>query len=251
MIEQHGTADFYFSDDHTLFRPKHVFVFVEGEYGFIPLIVSKSIEGKEKPMVEVISEHQCIDAFNQMPKLLNPSWTMTQIDKSTVVVSITNWWPLNVDLHSNPEMWSHAYPMIRDIILGLKAHGCEALTFFTCMNNQESTDNPEIMVYDMHNDIRPREDLILTPPAWIFRSSQTAWDSEPPSLPSRRMKDISWTSVLSPCHGTSSWLSVTNTMTRRHRPRSQPSRTWRKTLTCNASWLTMTTKEDGLLDGNH
>jgi hypothetical protein len=168
MMEKHGTADFYFAADTALFRPKRVYVFVEGEYGFIPLIVSKSIEGKQKPMVEVISEHQCIDAFNQMPKLLNPSWTMTQIDKSTVVVSITNWWPLNVDLHSNPDMWSHAYPMIRDIILGLKAHGCEALTFFTCMNNQEATDNPEIMVYDMHNDIRPREDLVLTPPAWIF-----------------------------------------------------------------------------------
>ena len=167
-IESYGTADFYFRDDAQIFRPKRVYVFVEGEYGFIPLIVSKSLEGKNKPIVEIMSHHQSVDAFNQMPNMMNPAWTLTQIDKNTAVLSITNWWPLTVDLHSNPEMWSHAYPLLRDVVIGLKAHGCEALSFFTIMNNHEPTDTAELLVYDMHNDLRPEKDLILSPPAWIL-----------------------------------------------------------------------------------
>ena len=139
-VETYGTADFYFRDDAQTFRPKRVYVFVEGEYGFIPLIISKSLEGKNKPIVEIMSHHQSVDAFNQMPNMMNPAWTLTQIDKNTAVLSITNWWPLTVDLHSNPEMWSHAYPLLRDIVIGLKAHGCEALSFFTIMNNHDPTD---------------------------------------------------------------------------------------------------------------
>lgn len=167
-FETHGSADFYFRGDKETFRPKRVIVFVEGEYGFIPLIVSKSLEGKEKPIVEIMSQNQCVDAFNQMPSLMNPSWTLTQIDKNTCVLCITNWWPLSVELNANPDMWSYAYPLIRDIIFGLKRHGCESLSFFTIMNNHEAETNAELMVYDMHNNIHPEKDLILSPPAWIM-----------------------------------------------------------------------------------
>lgn len=168
MMEQHGSADFYFADDADLFRPKKVYVFVEGEYGFIPLITAKSLEGKNKPIVEIMSRHQSVDAFNQMPKMMNPAWTVTQIDKHTAVLCITNWFPMTVDLHANPEMWSHAYPVLRDVIIGLKAHGCESLSFFSAMNNHDAESKAELLVYDMHNDIRPESDLILAPPAWIM-----------------------------------------------------------------------------------
>ncbi len=168
MIEQHGSVDFYFRGDADTFRPKRVYVFVEGEFGFIPLIISKSLEGKNKPIVEVMSRHQSVDAFNQMPKIQNPAWTMTQIDKHTVVLCITNWWPITVELNANPEGWSHSYPILRDIILGLKTHGCESLSFFTCMNNTDAESEAEFMVYDMHHDIRPESPLILSPPAWIM-----------------------------------------------------------------------------------
>lgn len=169
MIEQHGSVDFYFKDgDKSTFRPKKAIVYVEGEYGFIPLIVGKSLEGKIKPTVEIMSQHQSVDAFNQFPKMLNPSWTLTQIDSHTVTLAITNWHPMNIDLHSNPDMWEKAYPMIRDIILGLKEHGCEALTFVTSMNNQQSAEEPELLFHTFQPHFKSDKTLILAPPAWIF-----------------------------------------------------------------------------------
>jgi len=167
MIERHGSADFYFKADSDTFRPKKVIVVVEGEYGFIPLIIGNSLIGKNKPMVEILSEHQAVDAFNQFPKMLNPAWTLTPIDKNTMILSITNWQPMNLGLHSNPGMWATSYPMIRDIILGLKEHGCETLSFLTCMNNQEAHERAELLVYDFGLNVPPK-DLILSPPAWIF-----------------------------------------------------------------------------------
>lgn len=169
MIEQYGSVDFYFKEESgpVTFRPKNVIVYVEGEYGFIPLIVGKSLEGDHKPSVEIMSQHQSVDAFNQYPKMLNPSWTITQLNKRTAILCITNWAPLTVDLHSNPGMWQEAYPMIRDIIIGLKAHGCESMSFLTCMNNQEPDDQAEVLFYDFAT-VKPEKDLILAPPAWIF-----------------------------------------------------------------------------------
>ena len=168
MMEQHGSVDFFYKagwgPDN--FRPKKVIVYVEGEYGFIPLIVGKSLEGDHKPCVEIMSRHQSVDVFNQLPNLLNPSWTMTHIDKSTVLLAITNWPQLAVDINANQGMWSDAYPMIRDIILGLKQHGCESIAFLTCMNNQEPDDKAELLLYDFQT--HPNKDLILSPPAWIF-----------------------------------------------------------------------------------
>lgn len=169
MIEQHGSVDFFFKEGWgpETFRPKKVIVYVEGEYGFIPLIVGKSLEGDNKPCVEILSQHQTVDAFNQYPKMLNPAWTMTHIDKNTVLLSITNWAHLTVDLHSNPGMWQEAYPMIRDIMFGLKEHGCEMLSFITCMNNQEPEERSQLLFYDF-STVKPEKDLILAPPAWIF-----------------------------------------------------------------------------------
>ena len=169
MIEQHGSVDFYFKeiDGSESFRPKKVIVYVEGEYGFIPLIVGKSLQGEKKVAVEIVSQHQSVDAFNQFPSMLNPSWTMTQIDRTTVMLCITNWPTFNIELHSNPEMWASAYPMLRDILFGLKNHGCESVAFLTSMNNQEPDEKAEMMVYDFRA-VLPRKDLILAPPAWIM-----------------------------------------------------------------------------------
>lgn len=167
MIQRYGSVDFYFKGEPAAFRPKKVIVVVEGEYGFIPLIVANSLIGKNKPMVEILSEHQAVDAFNQFPKMLNPAWTLTPIDKNTMILSITNWQPMNLGLHSNPGMWATSYPMIRDIILGLKEHGCETLSFLTCMNNQQAEETAELMFYDFGIN-KPEKDLILSPPAWIF-----------------------------------------------------------------------------------
>jgi hypothetical protein len=165
---QTGSVDFYWNGPTHNFNPKNVLVYVEGEYGFIPLIVGKALEGEKKPYIEIMSEKQSVEAFNQMPNTMNPSWTITQLNRDTVSVAISNWWPMEIDLASNPDMWSKAYPMLRDIILFLKEHGAQSLTFFTCMNNQEADEVAELLVYDMHNDFRPTQDLILAPPAWIM-----------------------------------------------------------------------------------
>ncbi len=166
MIEQYGSVDFYFKDGNdSTFSPKKVIVYVEGEYGFIPLIIGKSLEGKNKTCVEIMSKHQSVDAFNQFPKMLTPSWNMTQIDRRTILLSITNWPQFSPGV-GNYDMWASAYPMIRDILFGLKDHGCESVAFLTCMNNQNPEDAAEILLYDFK--VEPRMDLVLSPPAWIF-----------------------------------------------------------------------------------
>ena len=170
MIEQHGSVDFYFKEkpeDGLSFAPKNVIVYVEGEYGFIPLIVGKSLEGKNKPAVEIMSRHQCVDAFNQLPKLLSPAWTLTQINKRTAMLAITNWPQFTLEMGANTDMWSVAYPMIRDIIIGLKSHGCETVSFVTSMNMTSPDEQSEILVHDFQT-VQPEKDMILAPPAWIF-----------------------------------------------------------------------------------
>ncbi len=168
MIEQHGSVDFYFKKDSATFRPVKVIVYVEGEYGFIPLIVGKSLEGKIKPSVDILSKNQSVDPFNQFPKMLNPAWTLTQIDSNTVTLAITNWSPFNTEMSSNLDMWEKAYPMIRDIILGLKQHGCKALSFMTSMNNQHSEESSELLFHSFDPLLKTEKDLILAPPAWMF-----------------------------------------------------------------------------------
>jgi hypothetical protein len=164
---QTGSVDFYWNIPTIGFNPKSVIIYVEGEYGFIPLIVGKGLEGKTQTAIEIMSSYQSVEPFNQMPNTMNPAWTITQLNRDTVSIAISNWWPMEIDLDSNPEMWSKAYPMLRDIIIFLKQHGTQSLTFFTCMNNQNADENSELLVYDMHNDFRPTQDLILAPPAWI------------------------------------------------------------------------------------
>ncbi len=168
MIEQYGSVDFYFKEDVSTFRPTKVIAYVEGEYGFIPLIAGKSLESKKKPSVEILSKNQCVDAFNQFPKMLNPCWTLTQISSDTVTLAITNWHPMNIDLHSNPDMWTKAYPMIRDVLLGLKKHGCKALTFLTSMNMQQPDEKPELLFHAFQPHLKSPKELVLAPPAWIF-----------------------------------------------------------------------------------
>lgn len=165
---QHGSVDFYWAKPLSQFNPKTVYVYVEGEYGFIPLIVGKSIEGDTSNHVEIMSENQSIDPFNRMPDMIHPEWTLKQVSRDEVILCITNWLPLVVEADSNPKMWSAAYPFIRDVIVGLKSHGCERLVFFTCMNNLEPEDTTKLHVYDLHNGFPPADDLILAPPAWIF-----------------------------------------------------------------------------------
>lgn len=168
MFTQTGTIDCYWYQPMINFNPKRVYVYVEGEYGFIPLIVGKALEGKTKPYIEIMSGQQSVDPFNQMPNTINPCWTLTQVGREDVVLSISNWWPLEVDMGKNVDMWSNTYPMLRDIILFLKEHGCQSLSFFTCMNNHEAEQSAELLICDLHNNFRPTQELILSPPAWIM-----------------------------------------------------------------------------------
>lgn len=167
MLTRHDSVDFFWKGPTIGFNPKNVYAYVEGEYGFVPLITGKAIEGKEKPYIDVLSHNQTVDVFNRMPNLVNPAWTLTQVTKDTVVLAITNWANLNMDLDSNGNMWASCYPLLRDLIVALKQNGCESFTFFTTMNNHEPEQQPEILVYDIHNDIRPKQELILAPPAWM------------------------------------------------------------------------------------
>ena len=168
MFTQTGTIDCFWHQPMINFNPKRVYVYVEGEYGFIPLIVGKALEGKLKPYIEILSSQQSVDPFNQMPNTINPCWTLTQVDRAVVILSITNWWPLEVDMGKNVDMWSYTYPMLRDVILMLKENGCEYLSFFTCMNNHEAEQSAELLVCDLHNDFRPTQEMVLTPPAWMM-----------------------------------------------------------------------------------
>lgn len=168
MLTQTGTIDCYWHQPMLNFNPKRVYVYVEGEYGFIPLIIGKALEGKTKPYIEIMSGQQSVDPFNQMPNTINPCWTLTQVTREDVVLSISNWWPLEVDMGKNVDMWSYTYPMLRDIILMLKEHGCQSLTFFTCMNNHEAEQSAELLICDLHNNFIPTQELVLSPPAWIM-----------------------------------------------------------------------------------
>lgn len=167
MMTHHGCADFFWNGPVINFNPKNVYAYVEGEYGFIPLITGKALEGKTKSYVDIISSKQNIEAYNRMPSLVSPAWTLTQISRDTVTLAITNWHPLNGDMGANDDMWSDCYPLLRDILVALKQQGCETFNFFTTMNNHEAQQQAEILVYDMHNDIRPTQELILAPPAWM------------------------------------------------------------------------------------
>ena len=62
---------------------------------------------------------------------------------------------------ANPDAWRKTYSLIMDLLLWLKKNGCQQINFLTAMNIK-------LLVYDMHNEIRPEEDLLLTLPAWAI-----------------------------------------------------------------------------------
>ena len=147
---------------------------MQGEYGFIPYIVSSCVESGSSPIAEVMSQNMTIEPFNRMPNMVKPSWTITQVKSDTCFVCLTNFPSIQMMPDANPDVWRKTYPMMMDLLLMLKENGCQQINFLTAMNTSRAEQQSDLLVYDMYNKIRPEKDLILALPSWFLPH---AWDS--------------------------------------------------------------------------
>lgn len=154
------------TDSKNTFRPKICYIYVQGEYGFIPYIIGSSVEGRKKPTVEILSKDMAVEPFNRMPNLVRPCWTATQVSSNTCFVCISNFPSIDMMPDANPEVWGQTYPLMMDLLLFLKSHGCKQVNFISSMNTSDATQASDLLIYDMYNDIRPDTDLLLALPAW-------------------------------------------------------------------------------------
>ena len=175
----YGDIDIFLSDTSAKFNPESVYIYVEGEYGFIPLIVGKSIEAGGVEVAQIISRYQNIESFNRMPKPNTPGWRVTQVDQDTCFIAITNWFS-----HSdgrgepNPDLWKNSYPMMRSLLEWLVRNGCKRITTLTSMNIIDADESQSVHVHSSKEGFIPQTQLsdelgegiesYLALPAWAF-----------------------------------------------------------------------------------
>ena len=90
---QEGCLDWFAHEELSPTQMKNVYIYVEGEYGFIPLIVGKSMEESKPLIASIMSRYQNVESFNRMPKPNDPSWRVTAVKDDTIFIAITNWFP--------------------------------------------------------------------------------------------------------------------------------------------------------------
>jgi len=164
--------DVFHNESFTMFNPKKVYLYVEGEYGFIPLICGKAIEGDGTEVATITSRYQNIEAFNRLPKPNDIGWRITQVTEDICFIAITNWYP-NSDGKGEPnaDLWKNSYPMMYSLLRYLKMEGCEQICTITSMNILDAEQNPAINVHTSDNDwegLFSDEDSYLALPAWAF-----------------------------------------------------------------------------------
>lgn len=166
--ERFNSLDLFWKQPKSNFRPKICYVYVQGEYGFIPYIAGSSVEAGKGATVEIMSPNMSVDPFNRMPNHVPPNWTITQVSSNTVFLNLTNFFPIKLMPDANPDAWMKSYPAMIDVLLFLKENGCTKLNFLTSMNMSEATEESDLFVYDLKLDIRPENPLLLTMPAWAM-----------------------------------------------------------------------------------
>lgn len=166
--ERFESLDLFWKGAKSTFSPKIVYIYLQGEYGFIPYIIGSAVESKKEAVLEIMSPSMSVEPFNRMPNMVTPTWSVTQVSSNTCFISLTNFTPIKMMPDANPEVWAKTYPMLMDLLLLLKSRGCQQINFLTAMNTATADQPSELLVYDMFNDIRPEIDMLLTLPAWFL-----------------------------------------------------------------------------------
>ena len=166
MLLQHGSVDLFFKDTFPLKQFANVCIYVEGEFGFIPLIVGKSIESEGTHMADILSRYLNVESFNRLPKSNSPAWRMTAVKEDTIFIAITNWFP-NSDGRGEPnaDLWKNSYPIMRDLLDFLKERRCESVTFLTSMNILDNEKEQQLL---MSNQLSEGDEMYLALPAWSY-----------------------------------------------------------------------------------
>jgi hypothetical protein len=172
MMQNFRDIDIFFNDGTKQINAKNTFIYVEGEYGFIPLICGKAVEANGYEIGQIASKYQNVESFNRFPQPNLPTWRVTQTNEDTIFVAITNWFP-NSDGKGepNPSLWSNSYPVMKSLLQWLQQNGCKNVTTLTSMNILDAEKNSSVNVHDSHNDWQGKysdEDSYLALPAWSF-----------------------------------------------------------------------------------
>ena len=167
---QEGCLDWFAHEELSPTQMKNVYIYVEGEYGFIPLIVGKSMEESKPLIASIMSRYQNVESFNRMPKPNDPSWRVTAVKDDTIFIAITNWFP-----HSDgrgepsPTLWKNSYLLVRDLVMFLIRNGTKELTFLTSMNIIDGDREPQLLqASTLENNPHLDEEMYLALPAWSF-----------------------------------------------------------------------------------
>lgn len=161
MTESYGEVDIFWATDSQKFKPKHVYFYVEGEYGFIPLLIGKGLEGDTQLVCEIMSKNMFVDFGNHIPNMMKPSWIVREVKKNIYTVSICH---LANGIDSDM-YWRGFYPIVRGVLDFLKFHGCETVTTISSMNHSIPQE-AELFHYDFTLKIPPSETMTLGLPAW-------------------------------------------------------------------------------------
>ncbi len=173
MMQSFRDIDIFFNDGTKEINAKNTFIYVEGEYGFIPLICGKAIEATGREIGQMASRYQNVESFNRFPKPNLPTWRITQVNEDTVFIGITNWFP-NSDGQGEPSptLWGNSYPVMKSLLQWLQQNGCKKVTTLTSMNILDAEQNAAVHVHESHTDWKSKYDedqeSYLALPAWSF-----------------------------------------------------------------------------------
>ena len=169
--ERFESLDIFWRADKARFSPKICYIYLQGEYGFIPYIASSAVCGAKNPIAEIMSPNMSVEPFNRLPNMVKSSWGITQVTSNTCFVNLTSFPSVKMMPDANPDIWRKTYPMLMDLLLWLKESGCKQINFITSMNTSSADQDSDLMVYDLYNDIRPEADLLTALPAWFIPST--------------------------------------------------------------------------------
>jgi len=167
-MESFNSLDIIWRERQSTFNPKICYIYVQGEFGFLPYICATGLAGNRKPHVEILSPNMCVEPFNRLPNPVPPSWNITQIGKNIALLSINHHFPMTMMPDTNPDVWSKCYDTMRDVLKFLEAQGCNQIVFVTSMTMTEADEVSDLYVYDIKNNIQPESPLMLALPAWAM-----------------------------------------------------------------------------------
>ena len=125
--ERFESIDIFWKGGKSNFSPKICYIYVQGEYGFIPYIVGNAVTGDKAPIANILSKDMSVEPFNRMPNIVHPTWDITQVTSNTCFISLTNFTPLKMMPDANPDAWRKTYSLIMDLLLWLLLLGGKLL----------------------------------------------------------------------------------------------------------------------------